>query len=665
MAAALLAPAAAARAAQKTPIQPLGITQFGGDLLINGNMQTQSQTAADKKVTTESESFFDETLSIHSAGYIYHPNLLEWSSDIRGGLVQQSITVNGQTTVGPGQIKGYNISGLFLREKPVSVMLFSSDMRSFINRDFASSTDLRSTRNGGQVMLKGDVPMTLMFEKVTMDENSGLRTDQRTTRHTRFTASQQKFRDAQIEFFYDHEETDEIITFRPSQGGQQTTDRLPYKRDEADLMSLTKFGPAEYQSTLGLHGRTMQRLYTFPERIRSGDFNLNLAHTKNFSTFYRGSYSEDQTEANQERNADGSVGFSQKVYDSLNITGHVDGQKYQFSDGMRTQKGEFLSLDYQKKTPIGRYSSSLMLGVQDTSVQTKNGVQRIRGESVTFIGFLTFVPLNGRNIIPGSIRVWKDANRTTEYKAGPGNDYDLHPIGATTLIEPLPGSPLGLGPFDTVLVDYSVTAAKLATWQTDFSTWDNRLQLPEGIPITLYYNFNRQADHLMRGDDPGNLDIQTGRLGGAQFEQWGLTLTGEHETRDMKLSPPTTANRARVQYMAHIARDVDLSLGGSNEHLMYRNAQQFGMQPGRDRLYTLQGFARATFRLHRNLLFHMDAEYDKTQGLENRVLKHVGVGVEWSYRDLEVSVEARQSNFVQERTTGQSQSLLFSVRRRF
>jgi hypothetical protein len=658
--AALLVPAAPARAKERTPIQPLGITQLGGDLLISGNMQTQSQTAPDKTVTTESEQFFDETLSINSAGYIYHPNLLEWFGGIRGGLVQQSITVNNQTTVGPGQIKGYNISGLFLREKPVSVMLFSSDMRSFINRDFASSTDLKSTRNGGQIMLKGDVPMTLMFEKVTMDENSGLRTDLRTTRHIKYTASQQRFKDAQIDFFYDHEETDEAVTFRPSQGGQQITDRLPYVRDEANLMSLTKFGPAEHQSTLGLHGRTMQRLDTFPERVRSGDLNLDLAHTKSFSTFYRASYSEDQTDADQERNVNGSVGFNQQVYDSLNITGRVDGQKYQFSDGMRTQKGEFLSLDYQKKTPIGRYSSSLMLGVQDTSEQTKNGEERIRGELVTMVGFLTFVPLSGRNIIPGSVVVQNEP-RTITYVLGV--DYNLQTIGQTTSIDPLPGG--FIGPAQKILVDYTVTAAKLATWRTNFSTWNNRLQLPEGIPIAIYYNFNRQADHLTSGDDPGNLDIQTGRLGGAQFEQWGLTLTGEHETRDMKLSPPTTANRARVQYLAHIARDVDLSLGGTDEHLMYRNAQQFGMLPGRDRLYTLQGFARATFRLQRNLLFHMDAEYDKTQGLENRILKHVGVGVEWSYRDLEINVEVKQSDYVQEKTSGQSQTLLFSVRRRF
>ena len=112
MAATLLAPAAPARAAQKKmPIRPLGITQFGGDLQINGNMHTQSQTTPDKKVTTESENFFEETLSIRTSGYVYHPNLLEWYGDVRGGLVQQSITVNNQTTAGPGQIKGYNISG--------------------------------------------------------------------------------------------------------------------------------------------------------------------------------------------------------------------------------------------------------------------------------------------------------------------------------------------------------------------------------------------------------------------------------------------------------------------------------------------------------------------------------------------------------------------------
>ena len=71
MAAAIVAPGAAARAAGPTPIRPLGITQFGGDLLINGNMHTQSQTTPDKKVTTESENFFEETLSIRTSGYVY------------------------------------------------------------------------------------------------------------------------------------------------------------------------------------------------------------------------------------------------------------------------------------------------------------------------------------------------------------------------------------------------------------------------------------------------------------------------------------------------------------------------------------------------------------------------------------------------------------------
>jgi len=662
MAAALAAPAAGARAAGRTPIQPLGITQFGGDLLINGNMQTQSQTAPDKTVTTESERFFEETLSVNSTGYVYHPNLLEWFGDVRVGLVQQSITVNNQTNAGLGQIKGYNISGLFLREKPVSLMLFSSDMRSFINRDFASSTDLKSTRNGGQIMLKGDVPMTLMFEKVTMDENSGLRTDQRTTRHIKYTASQQRFKDAQIEFKFDHEETDETVTFRPSQGGQQTTDHLPYVRDEADLMSLIKFGAAEHPSTLGLHGRTLQRLGTFPERIRSGDLNLDLAHTKTFSTFYRALYSETQTDVDQERNADGSVGFNQKVYDSLDIGGHVDGQKYQFSDGTRTQKAAFLTLDYRKKTPIGRYSSSLLLGERDTSEQTKNGEESIRGEWVLMNGFLNFVPLSRPNIVLGSIKVW-NTTRTIEYRQGLGNDYELQTIGTITQIEPLPGG--GIGPAQTVLVDYAVVAPENAKWTTDFSTWNNRLQLPEVIPIAIYYNFNRQADHLTSGKDPGILDIETGRLAGIQFDKWGLTITGEHETRDQKLSPPTTADRVRALYVMRLARDVDLSVGGTDERLVYRQARQFNLEPGRDRLNTLQGYARMTFRLQRSLLLHVDAEYDKTQGLQNRILKQVGVGVEWSYRDLEIQVEAKQSNYVQEKTTGQSQSLLFSVRRRF
>ncbi|MCX5682222.1 MAG: hypothetical protein NT049_00850, partial [Planctomycetota bacterium] len=64
-------------------------------------------------------------------------------------------------------------------------------------------------------------------------------------------------------------------------------------------------------------------------------------------------------------------------------------------------------------------------------------------------------------------------------------------------------------------------------------------------------------------------------------------------------------------------------------------------------------------------LLHVDAEFNQTKGFENRKLSQLGVGIEWSYRDLEVGVDAKQSNFVQEQTSGQSQTLLFSVRRRF
>ena len=659
MAAALLAPGAAARAAGTTPIQPLGITQFGGDLLIDGNMQKQSQTAPDKTVTTESENFFEETLSIRGAGYVYHPNLLEWYGDVRGGLVQESITTNNQTSAGPGTIKGYNISGMFLREKPVTLTLFSSDTSSIISRDFASSTNLKSTRNGGQVMTKGDVPMTLMFEKVTVDEISGLRTDQRTTKHTRFTATQTKFKDAHIELSYDHEETDETVTFRPSQGGDQTTDRLPYRRDAADLNGLIKFGDVETPSQLAFNARTLNRVKTFPERMLGGDVHLDLAHTKSFSTFYGAQYIKDQTDVDQDQDTQGEVGFRQKVYDSLSITGRLEGVKHTFSDGTRTDKSRFLDMQYRKKTPIGDYNSSMTLGVRDTSEQTAHGEQRIIGESATMAGFLVFVPLAQPNII-GPITVTNVARTITYIK---GVDYDLQTVGAVTSIEPLPGGAIGAA--DTVLVNYTIGAPHKATWTTDFSTWNNRLQLPNDIPVAVYYNFNRQADHLTSGDDPGNLDINTDRLGGAQFEKWGFTLVGEHETRDQNISPSWFANRARGQYLAHIARDVDLTLGASGENLKYRNGQQFGLAPGRDLLNSRDAFARATVRVMRNILLHAGAELDQTKGMQNRNFKRFTVGVEWSYRDLEVTVEVRQTTYTQERTSGDEQSLLFTIRRRF
>ena len=659
--AALAAPGGSARAAQRTPIQPLGLTDTGGELYLRGNFKSVTQTASDGTKSVEDDKFFEETLELRGRGYVYHPNLLDWFGSVRLGLTQQEITIDQQKQSSSGNLLGYNLSGLFLREKAVSASVFSSQSQQMIDRDFASSTKLEYGRTGVQLLKKGDLPMSLLVERVTMKEDSGLRLDDRTTDHLRFTAADQRNPNRLLELIYDREAVDETIITRPlgvGGGGASETDRFPYTRDELNLNGLVRFGPADLQSRFGAHARMMDRVGTFPDRVREGDASLDLAHTKTFSTFYRGLYLLDETDTDRDVTTNAEVGFTKHIYESLDITGRLIANDRQLQDGSQKTRGGFLDFAYRKETPVGQLNLGLMLGRENTDQSAPSGQLFIRGQSITLTG-TTFFPLGHANVLTGSILVTNVA-RTITYVEG--TDYELRITGSITEIARIPAGAILDG--QEVLVDFTILTSEQATWTTDHLNWTNRLQLKD-LPLAFYYNYHLRDDNLVSGLDPGNLDRQRGHLAGVELSLKDLQVVLEREIRDQLLFPPWTADRVRAHYTWRPTRDVDVAVGGGAEHLVYRNIQQFDLEPGQDTMDSLNGYGRLTAKLRADLLGLLEVEYLKTSGRENRKLTRLSVGVEWHYRDLDLSIQAREAAYQQEQNSGTTESIMFILRRRF
>ena len=656
--AALLVPAAPARAAQRVPVQALGLTDTGGEIFLQGSFKNQTQTSADGSTTTESERFFQEILELHAKGYAYHPNLLDWFADLRLGLTQELININQQTQNSNGNLLGYNVAGLFFREKPVSFSAFSSRNQQFIARDFARSTELTNSRNGAQITTKGEVPLSLMFEKVDVTEIDELRTDVRSTRHLRFTAADQRDPNRTLALAYDHEDTDETMTFNSPGGGTPTVDNLPVRRDEVVVHGAQQFGPGPVKSRVAGNVRALDRAGNFPEKLLAGDLSLNLQHTQSFSTFYRALYNQDQTDQELDKDFVGEVGATQHVFESLDITGRGVYTKHQFGLATEDIKGGFLDFAYRKKTAVGQYNASLLLGHEQTHETSPNGEINVRGE-VVILADLAPVPLKQPNVLAGSVRVWNLA-RTIRYIEN--TDYTVTTLGAFTQITRTAAGSI-LDP-QTVLVDYTVRAATDAIWDTEHVGWTNRLRF-DAIPIALYYNYRLRDDQLQSGDNPGNLDKQRVHLVGAEFDYKNLDIIGEYEARRQVLFPPWNAERARARYILRLAQDVDFTVGALVEHLVYLDAQQFNLPPNRAFLDTASAYGRLGAKLQRNLLFRADAEYIQTKGRENRTLANINVGLEWAYRSLEMAITARESFYDQEKNTGTSESILFTLRRRF
>ena len=139
----------------------------------------------------------------------------------------------------------------------------------------------------------------------------------------------------------------------------------------------------------------------------------------------------------------------------------------------------------------------------------------------------------------------------------------------------------------------------------------------------------------------------------------------ERERREHRLFPSSTADRLRGRYRGRFGRNTSFSLSGLTEQLIYDDAAAFDFEPGRDQLKTLRGNANLSTKIGRNSLLNFDAEFVRTEGRENNELVRLSVSFDWSYRDLDFSIEARHNIYQQELNEGTSDAVLFNITRRF
>ncbi len=653
-----LAAAPAAAQDRQEPIRPFRLRRASGEVYLRGSMLSKDETVSGGQTFTETDNFFREGVLLRGEGSIYHPNLLDWNAAIDLGLSQQMISINGQDRDSNGRLIGYNLSALVLKEKPVSVRLFADHNESFVNRDFTSPLELEQSRRGLEVLTRGRFPMRLLFEDLMLTEVSELRRDEQHTRHLRFSIQDRADPDRQSEFYFDREVTDETAVFTSAAGPSATQD-LPVDQYEAGLSTLVRFGPGPDKHHLGVRLRRLDRKGFFVNEVNSADVNLDLNHTRTFSTFYRVSADRDRTDTEFDNNYTGEIGLRKKIYASLDIVARAIATRHEFLGGEEDLRGGFLDLDYRKQTAVGAFTSLLQLAREWEDLKATAAVRTIRDESVTLTAF-TFQTLAQPNLDAGSIVVTNLA-KTVIYVLN--TDYELDMLGAFTRIRRKAGTTT-IGDPETVLVSYTISQGGSFAFTTDHVIWNNRLKL-KGLPLAVFYNYRLRDEQLRSGVDPENLDTQTTHQAGVELEWNDLFIGYAHEVRDQMLFPPSVSDRVDARYHRRLSRDTDLGLSGHVERLVYRQAAQFGLPPGEDFLDTIGASARVNSRLRRNLLLRLYAEYLRTEGRENDELAKFGAILEWTFRSIDLTVEARQTYYTQEQTTGTEQAILFYLRRRF
>ena len=96
---------------EATPVRPFKLTNFSGELYVEGNLSRQNETTGNTQLR-QFQAFFQEGLRLQGEGYIYHPNLCQLFGMVDLGLIQNDVVVNGVDTPGNGSLRNFNINAL-------------------------------------------------------------------------------------------------------------------------------------------------------------------------------------------------------------------------------------------------------------------------------------------------------------------------------------------------------------------------------------------------------------------------------------------------------------------------------------------------------------------------------------------------------------------------
>ena len=640
------------------PVQPVGVTSLHGEVFVTGELRKEDQMVSGVREATSNDELFKEGIALATAGYFYHPNLAEWGGDFRLALRQERSDINGVPFDSNGILDAYNVSAMLLKNKPVSVRVFSSRSDDVLDRDFARRVTRVSERNGAEVLTKGSFPASLLFEHRTVNESSDLRIDDQTANFLRFSIADRRDSDWFTNLVFEHENIDETSVFLPPGGGEPVVQPLPVNRNEVNVTNLWRFGPGPLKSSLTGRLGWMERSGFFPETTLTAQQRLDLVHSESLSTYLSGLYNLVTTTDDRDETRNVEAGFLKKIYKSLELGGHLTENAIKFTDGSQNILGAFLQLNYNKSTAIGQLLSSLLLGREREIDQSTGGLRSTHDEIHTLTG-ITFFPLARPNVQDGSIVV-TNLTKTVIYVRDV--DYVLQTTGAVTEIARLVTGTITDG--ETVLVDYRALVPQDATIENNYVNWTNRLAL-KGLPLTLYFNHRQRHQNLESGTDPGNLEKETVNLYGIEFSKGGLTAAVEHETEDSRLSPPSRANRARARYSLRLGRDVDAGVGAMAERLQYLDAAAFDLAPGRDFRDTAGANASLRARLSPNLLMSLEADYRRSKGRDNNKLAALAAALEGKFSSLDFRAEVRHNTIQQENHETDRNLVRFSISRKF
>lgn len=630
------------------------VQRIGGFVELKTRIRDEERRPKDDRETEyEKETIFWENVQLEADGFIYHPNLIEFSASGLFGLVQSSF----DTSVGGRQQKNsdngttleYDLSADIIAQSKYPLHLFTRRLQELVPRPFSASQEQTTTESGLIWSYLDEIwPANLQVVTSELDIDPIGDFDRPRNKQTDVVHLDvgHKFSDRhRIRLDYEHQTV------------KESPFDINYDIDELRLMDVFEFG-ANKEHRLETSLSTYDQRGTFELQRRELRGALRLTHSDTLRSWYQVEVS-DRTQGGidggdvKDRTYYVEGNVEHRLYESLvtQVGGLYELQDLG-DDGEASRYGLYTTLDYRKKNPWGVLAANYTIEQQRSQRNGEDRVILVIDQRRTFVDPDPIV-LSDPQIDKDSI-VITDLTGLQVYKED--IDYRLFEFADRIEIHRIPTGDIADG--EIVLLDYDIRNVNDITIDTLYQRFGIRQIFDFGL--TPYYRYEWQDQTVTgRGTALTQADDVSAHIIGVEYLDRSFRAMVEYENRDSTLAP-FEAYSASGGYTHRFANGATGSVGAQ-----WKNTTWFD-PIDRERTYfafdsTYRHSITDSLRLESELRYlnEQDTISGDDQGLG------FSLSLEWFYRQLEMRLAFDAGRYDSPFAQTDSAMLTVQVKRRF
>lgn len=429
--------------------QPFALTDWGGEIGTEFLWRREEQTSDAGNDFNRELTRFEEYIELTGEGFVYHPLFAEFDGRIRLGLMQQRYDSNpGDSGSDNLFLQEYDLSVVFLKDKPVSLRLRAERREDVVRDLFSQVVEFDETTYGADVMFVNSIAPSRLSVTHREYNQRGFTSDSSSDLNTvEWVTHLLPGSDFTTDFHYLFRDYTE--DFRSNNNGISLERRTDLTSHDLNLINVWRLDRAR-RHRLTTSGRFYDQTGSINVRQWRFSERFDSRITRNLDTFASYAYDQIENEAQTTRTNRVRAGVHHRLYQSLDtfVEGRWRNTSFDIGDD-ETAYGGGIRFAYRKHTPRGVLSAGYSIDVDHIDRGQGGRNRTVTDESVAlFDGVITF--LEQSDILINSIVVTDVTGLTVHVR---DFDYRIIPVGSRFQIERIFGGAIANG--ELVLVDYT------------------------------------------------------------------------------------------------------------------------------------------------------------------------------------------------------------------